>query len=119
MNGKQIFFEKCFSKNEKHFSKNKKNRITRTSSDSPPSKNEISFSREARRKFLTFCAEGAEKNFLRALLFLVQEARGPNLGTRGRPAPRAEVARRRRKEGGTRQNLATPTQRVGNKKVKN
>ena len=41
---------------------------------------------------MTFCAEGAEKIFLRALLFLVQEARGPNLGTRGRPAPRAEVA---------------------------
>ena len=32
-----------------------------------------------------------------ALLFLVQEARRPNLGTRGRPAPRAEVARRRRR----------------------
>ena len=53
--------------------------ITDTSSDSPPSKNEISFSREARRKFLTFCAEGAEKIFLRALLFLVQEG-GRNTG---------------------------------------
>ena len=49
-------------------------KITDTLCDSPPSKNEISFSREARRKFLTFCAEGAEKIFLRALLFLVQEA---------------------------------------------
>ena len=40
----------------------------------PPSKNEISFSREARRKFLTFCAEGAENIFLRPLLFLVEAA---------------------------------------------
>ena len=30
-----------------------------------------------------------------ALLFLVREARGPELGTTGRPAPRAEVAFRR------------------------
>ena len=57
--------------------KYKKN--TKTSSDSPPPKNEISFSREARRKFLTFCAEGAEKIFLRALLFFVQDG-GRNTG---------------------------------------
>ena len=29
---------------------------------------------------------------MRPLLFLVQEARGPELGTTGRPAPRAEMA---------------------------
>ena len=38
--------------------------------------NYISFSREARRKIFTFCAEGAEKIFLRALLFLVEGGAG-------------------------------------------
>ena len=59
---------------QRHINTSMLNPITDASSDSPLSKNEISFSREARRKFLTFCAEGAEKLFLRALLFLVQEA---------------------------------------------
>ena len=59
---------------EKYLTVHKSFEITDTSNDSPPFKNEISFWREARRNFLTFCAEGAEKILLRALLFLVQEA---------------------------------------------
>merc|ERR1712216_230518 len=50
------------------FRKSFTKRITDTSSDSPPSKNEISFWREARKKFLTFCAEGAEKIFFESLI---------------------------------------------------
>ena len=46
-------------------------------------------------------------------IFLVQEARGPELRTTGQPAPRAEVAADAEEEAGQDKNLTTPNRWLG------
>ena len=64
----------------------------------------FAYPREARRKIFTYSREARRIFFYLALLFLVQEA-ADQIGTTGRPAPRAGLALLRRPTGDERAEL--------------